>query len=356
MVLVVAGINSVKTDAENTKVRKARLGTDELFPANYSTCIEFVKLANKALLTFLGLGFTAITKIESNKKKHTWAVQILNELLELHSTYEDAASTSGDHARESAQSRTKESEETMPYGLLPDQLISSETPPTDSMKTTGSTNGMEKTLKTAKTIILIDSKNGVNDIVKKVQELLPISIQDRNAESKNLMMIVDQDKPAPEMPKKETPILLAAKNGIVEIVKRILEVCPIAINDVNADSKNIVLLAVEYRQPKVLYELFLRRNNLKETMFRQLDNEENSALHLAAKLGDKQPWRIPGAALQMQWENKWYEDQLKFAAIPVYAVTCLPVTFFAMAQFPLYIDLLRATVSKVPQRSHKVDP
>ncbi|KAG6647542.1 hypothetical protein CIPAW_07G085800 [Carya illinoinensis] len=307
--------------------------------------------------------------------------------------------------------------------------------------------------------------------------------------------------------KLETPILLAAKNGIAEIVERIIEVCPIAINDVNSDNKNIVLLAVENRQPKV-YELLKRRNILKESMFRQLDKEENSALHLAAKLGDKQPWRIPGAALQMQWENKWYEyvrdsmphtffprynkegktpsdlftethrnlvedgskwltntsqscsvvaaliatvafttattvpggfesngtpalenkpgfdlfavsslvalcfsitalvmflailtsryqerdfgrnlprklllgltslfvsiaamlisfcgghffvlkEELKLAAVPVYAVTCLPVTFFAMAQLPLYIDLLRATVSKVPQRSHKVDP
>ncbi|KAF5454992.1 hypothetical protein F2P56_024612 [Juglans regia] len=501
MVLVVTGINRGKTDAENTEVPKARRHgrTDELFPANYSTCIEFVKLANKALLRFLGLGLAAITEIESDKKKHKWAVQILNELLVLHSTYED-------HARESAQSRTKELDETMPYDL---HESGSEIPPTDSIKAT-EIDGMEKTPKTAKTILLlIDSKNGINDIVKKVQQLFPISIQDRNAENKNLMMLVDQpqDKP-PEMPEKETPILLAAKNGITEIVERILDVCPIAINDVNADNKNIVLLAVEYRQPKVLYELLRRRNISKESMFRQLDKEGNGALHLAATLGDKQPWRIPGAALQMQWENKWYEyvrdsmrrnffplynkegktpsdlftethkdlvkngskwltstsqscsvvaaliatvaftasttvpggfdstgipalenkpgfdlfavsslvalcfsitalvmflailtsryqerdfgrnlprklllgltslfvsiaamlisfcgghfyvlqDQLKFAAIPVYAVTCLPVTFFAMAQFPLYIDLLRATVSKVPQRSHKVDP
>ncbi|KAF5454986.1 hypothetical protein F2P56_024608 [Juglans regia] len=504
MVLVVAGINRGKTDAENTEVPKARRhGTGEVFPANYSTCIEFVKLANKAMLMFLGLGITTITKIKSNKQKHTWAVQILNELLALHSTYEDT-STSGDRPREPAQSRTKELEETRPYDLdEPSSVI----PSTDSIKAS-EIDGMEKTLKMAKMILLIDSKSGINDIVKKVQQLFPISIQDRNAENKNLMMLVDQpqDKP-PEMPEKETPILLAAKNGITEIVERILDVCPIAINDLNADNKNIVLLAVEYRQPKV-YELLRRRNISKESMFRQLDKEENSALHLAAKLGDKQPWRIPGEALQMQWENKWYEyvrdsmphnffprynkegktpgdlftethkdlvengskwltntsqscsvvaaliatvaftasttvpggfestgipalenkpgfdlfvvsslvalcfsitalvmflailtsryqerdfgsnlprkllmglsslfvsiaamlisfcgghffvlkEELKFAAIPVYAVTCLPVTFFAVAQFPLYIDLLRSTLSKVPQRSHKVDP
>jgi hypothetical protein len=48
------------------------------------------------------------------------------------------------------------------------------------------------------------------------------------------------------------------------------------------------------------------------------------------------------------------KDTLKNAAFPVHAITCLPVTFFAIAQFPLYIDLVRATSKKVPQRSYKV--
>lgn len=46
-------------------------------------------------------------------------------------------------------------------------------------------------------------------------------------------------------------------------------------------------------------------------------------------------------------------DTLKHAVYPVYAVTCLPVTLFAIAQFPLYLDLVRATLKKVPQRSCK---
>lgn len=45
-------------------------------------------------------------------------------------------------------------------------------------------------------------------------------------------------------------------------------------------------------------------------MFRQVDDKSNSALHLAAKLGDHKPWLIPGGALQMQWEIiKWYKVQ-----------------------------------------------
>ncbi|KAK9945235.1 hypothetical protein M0R45_010760 [Rubus argutus] len=47
------------------------------------------------------------------------------------------------------------------------------------------------------------------------------------------------------------------------------------------------------------------------------------------------------------------KDTLKNAALPVYAITCLPVTFFAVAQFPLYIDLVWASFKRVPQRSYK---
>ncbi|KAM6554941.1 hypothetical protein CsatB_015703 [Cannabis sativa] len=37
------------------------------------------------------------------------------------------------------------------------------------------------------------------------------------------------------------------------------------------------------------------------------------------------------------------QDALKVAAFPVYTVTFIPISFFAVAQFPLYIDLVRAT-------------
>lgn len=105
---------------------------------------------------------------------------------------------------------------------------------------------------------------------------------------------------------KETAILIAAKNGVAEMVARILELFPVAIHDMNTEKKNIVLLAVEHRQPHI-YKLLLQRNILKDSVFQQVDNDGNSALHLAAMLGDYKPWLIPGAALQMQWKIKWYE-------------------------------------------------
>ncbi|XP_034708789.1 uncharacterized protein LOC117931828 isoform X2 [Vitis riparia] len=55
----------------------------------------------------------------------------------------------------------------------------------------------------------------------------------------------------PSVKGRETPIILAAKNGITEMVEQILEIFPSDILDTDSVGKNIVLLAVEYRQTKL---------------------------------------------------------------------------------------------------------
>ncbi|CAN1334509.1 Ankyrin repeat-containing protein At5g02620 [Linum perenne] len=104
---------------------------------------------------------------------------------------------------------------------------------------------------------------------------------------------------------RETAILTAAKSGVTEIVEKILDTFPVAIHDLDSDSKNAVLLAVEHRQIQV-FKMLTKKTILKESVFSQLDKDGNSALHLAATFGDYRPWLIPGAGLQMQWEIKWY--------------------------------------------------
>ena len=43
------------------------------------------------------------------------------------------------------------------------------------------------------------------------------------------------------------------------------------------------------------------------------------------------------------------KDKFKDILFPIYAATCLPVTFYAIAQFPLYVDLLRTIFTEVPR-------
>ena len=97
--------------------------------------------------------------------------------------------------------------------------------------------------------------------------------------------------------------------GVTEIVEKILEEFPVAIQDSDSENKNVVLLAVENRQPQV-YNLLLQSKIMKESVFRHLDKDGNSALHLAAQCKEQRPWLIPGVVLQMQCEIKWYKVTL----------------------------------------------
>ncbi|KAG2665194.1 hypothetical protein I3843_16G115400 [Carya illinoinensis] len=104
---------------------------------------------------------------------------------------------------------------------------------------------------------------------------------------------------------RETPILTAAKYGVIEMVERILELYPIAIYDeTSVTKKNIMLLAVEKRQIHV-YQLLLQKTIPRDSVFGHVDRDGNSALHLASKLAPHTLGMIPG--LQMLWEMRWYQ-------------------------------------------------
>ncbi|CAN4095725.1 unnamed protein product [Withania somnifera] len=93
--------------------------------------------------------------------------------------------------------------------------------------------------------------------------------------------------------------------GIVEMVKKILKKFPIAIQDTDSDEKNILLLAVEHRQTDV-YNCLIG-GKYPEDVFYQVDKDGNNAVHLAATYQKLEVWRIPGSALQLQGERKWYK-------------------------------------------------
>ncbi|KAL5863954.1 hypothetical protein ACOSQ3_001468 [Xanthoceras sorbifolium] len=451
----------------------------QFLPPNYSGSFEFVKLVSKAMLIILGLGSNNLRKLREKKQKHTWSIQVMNKLLQQASMYE--YEDDGTKPIPALSQPEEDSQETKPYAIGAQGDITFVEDAFDNKPPVPLTSNVS---------------SGANQHEPKIAK----SAEDENQ--------AENEEKTSQMQKKESPILIAAKNGITEIVGKILEDFPVAIHDMNYQKKNVVLLAVENRQPHV-YQLLLKKTNMKESVFRKVDHEGNSALHLAARLGEHKPWLIPGAALQMQWEIKWYEfvkdsmpfhffvrynkdnksprevftssheklvnaggdwltntsescsvvaaliatvafatsstvpggvkaesgtptlenqpafnlfaisslvalcfsvtalvmflailtsryqeqdfgkdlprrllvgltslfvsiasmlvsfcaghffvlrDKLKYAAFPVYALTCLPITFFAIAQFPLYFDLVWATSKKVPQRSYKSIP
>lgn len=110
-----------------------------------------------------------------------------------------------------------------------------------------------------------------------------------------------------EVDKRETALMVAAKNGVMEIVEKILVQKPTAIHETNSEHQNILHMAVKYRQPHV-FEFLRKRyeDKLWDNLIGSVDKDDNTVLHLAAKLSKYKPWHIPGAAMQMQWEIKWF--------------------------------------------------
>jgi ankyrin repeat protein len=115
-----------------------------------------------------------------------------------------------------------------------------------------------------------------------------------------------------------SPVLVAAKRGIREMVEYILEKIPMAILDQDKDEKNIILLAVEHRQIDV-YNLMLDVIPTTNEAFVRLDKEGNSVLHLAAMLGHNHPRSDSRAVIQMQLESKWF----KVTYIFIYMCACV---------------------------------
>ncbi|KAI9110006.1 hypothetical protein K1719_019047 [Acacia pycnantha] len=321
VVTVVAG-KFIKPCAESD-AEDPRTGgqANPLFPVNYATCCDLIRFFYLVLMTILGKGSEELGNIYRKKETHTWSVQIVKELLQLASMYK--YEDDGGNPQEDEGYNTTSFQDT-PLATL--------------VKPAGSTKVKENEQHTKKsskgTPILVTGKIAVNmETIEKFVELLAIDKEDEQlpkrrtmeapAAAKNAanmettgklmveLLVKDKEDEHEQLPKRrkstmETPILVAAKNGVMEIIEKIVELFPVAIYDMNEEKKNIVLLAVEHRQPHV-YE-FLNENNIyKESLFHQVDKDENSALHLAATLGDYKPWLIPGEALQMQWEHKWYK-------------------------------------------------
>ncbi|KAH7573037.1 hypothetical protein JRO89_XS03G0055900 [Xanthoceras sorbifolium] len=259
----ITGASSSALESKKGKGQsKKGIAENHLCPPNYTTFVLFLKLTMKALLIILGVGISRINKITDKKARHTWAYQIMNELVDSASLYKYEDNGHNPSKSRSNKEHPIEVPETLP--------------------TTDDTHHSANTSTTRQDI----NDNGISQIEAEYPRL--------------------EKEKAQQSWRKETPLLIAAKMGVAEMVEKILDKFPVAVQDLNIENKNLVLLAVENRQTRV-YQVLLNRKIFGESAFRQLDNQGNSALHLAATFGEYRPWLIPGAALQMQWEIKWYK-------------------------------------------------
>ncbi|XP_065864837.1 uncharacterized protein [Euphorbia lathyris] len=250
-------ITEAVNDEENTQQESSMsIGTNRpkkekpFFPPTSATFLQFLRFMIDAMLIILGFGISKIKKIREKKERHMWADQLLNQLV-----------------GRASWRRYKNS------GQDPRVAETSYIPVSHTMNTN------------------VEIENGHKD---------QKATSDQHGQVQNGKNIAQRFK------RRERPFLIAAKKGVTEIVEKIMDTFPVAVQDLDADNKNVVLLAVEHRQTHI-YQLLLKKTILKQSVFRQVDKDGNSAWHLAAKFGEHKPWLIPGAALQLQWEIKWYQ-------------------------------------------------
>ena len=114
---------------------------------------------------------------------------------------------------------------------------------------------------------------------------------------------------ATKKPKGETkiPLFLATKSGYVEIVQEIIKLYPQSVEHVDDKGRNILHIAIKYRQLKI-FELVTKMGLPLSRLVRKLDLDGNSILHtVGKKIKDYVPEKMQGPALELQEELHWFE-------------------------------------------------
>ncbi|KOM53643.1 hypothetical protein LR48_Vigan09g230200 [Vigna angularis] len=99
-----------------------------------------------------------------------------------------------------------------------------------------------------------------------------------------------------------TPLLMAACNGITEIVELIIHFHPHSIEHVSEDEQNILYMAVKHRQ-KEIYRI-LKKLKMVRSLAGKIDKDNNTVLHYTAQF---QGGSQPGYAMQLQEELHWFD-------------------------------------------------
>lgn len=115
----------------------------------------------------------------------------------------------------------------------------------------------------------------------------------------------------------ETPLFLATMSGIIEIVEEILKGYPQAIEHVNNRGRNILHVAIKYRQIEI-FEVVVKKEMLARRLIRKTDNVGNSILHMVGKKKKTgyAAEKIQSPALQLQKELLLFEVDFQSLSTP----------------------------------------
>lgn len=111
-------------------------------------------------------------------------------------------------------------------------------------------------------------------------------------------------------PEPDTPLFIATKTGIVEIVDKILKRYPQAVYHIGKNGQNILHVAIMHRQYKV-FNVVKNKEEAKR-LVRDIDNHGCTILHHAASTKYYRGGTKHTPALKLQQELTWFEVQFFF--------------------------------------------
>ncbi|KAI9119350.1 hypothetical protein K1719_010025 [Acacia pycnantha] len=301
-------LNRTGADTENP----GYVGYNNVAPPNYWRCCcdilvrLFICFIQPLVETF---GLQYIEHLKKKKQKHVWCRQILDEIW----VYKDVAYIGGGSAFRG-------------YPLLG---TVENFPKAGDHQISAIQDEKNKEIKK----VDVDhnkSKDEKNKEIKKVyvdhnepkelEELLTSLFKGKTSvsASKSLtgccIFLGDWEKKE-ESDKKESAFFIAAKNGVLEILEKIMKDKPGAIHETNSQGQNVLHVAVESRQSHVfnLFKELLLKERMWYALVQNVDCNGNNILHTAAK----SIFQIQGSsALQMQHDIKWYQYVKSF--VPSY--------------------------------------
>ncbi|XP_054779457.1 uncharacterized protein LOC129287273 [Prosopis cineraria] len=154
-----------------------------------------------------------------------------------------------------------------------------------------------------KTLVILPSV--VYNVAKRKKQV------ERKEEKRQEREDADDDDQDPDKQEKKhhydnhTPLLVAASNGIIEIVELFLEEHPESVNHVSEDEQNILHMAVKHRQLEIFK--LLKKNPSFDTLVTRISRENRTVLHQVARMDYYRAAHLAGSAFQLQDELKWYK-------------------------------------------------
>ncbi|XP_054790090.1 uncharacterized protein LOC129295577 [Prosopis cineraria] len=277
----------------------------ENVPRNYWICCGILARALTCLV-WLAYGAFGLEDIRRKKEKHVWCGQILEALWKHKST----AYVGGGSAPQCPPERDGDEDDEIPNPFSIRRHSAGDTRKNGEQHVDGNQNQHEAAKMNQQQIHNVPfDQNKQKELAELFTRLCLYNGKASESASRAfsgccVCLWGDHEEKKNGGVRKESALFVAAKNGVLEIVKKILADKPGAIHETNSQGQNVLHVAVEHRQPHMFG--LLRHQRLWDNLVRGVDNEGNTVLHVAAKLSQYKPWHIPGSALQMQWEIKWF--------------------------------------------------